>query len=227
MIAVLGIAGLSSCQPLPDVAHALPPPLIAPTPDYRLQAGDQFDLRFRENPELNDSVTVQPDGRFSILLAQNIQAAGRTVPDITRELTQVYSKELVKPQLSVILRATLPTRIYVGGEVNSPGEYLTIGPPLTLVQAIARAGGLKNSANPDQIILARRSGGKEPYLYSISFNNATTGVAPGEDIPMQPYDSLFIPRTPVANVYLAYQQYFQQFLPTSFSYGLSSTAGLP
>jgi polysaccharide export outer membrane protein len=192
---------------------------------YQLQVGDQFDVRFAGNPELNESITVQPDGRFSLLFARDIQGAGRTTAEIADELGTIYQKELVDPRVTVILRATIPNKVYVGGEVNLPGEYLSVGPPLTVVQAIARAGGLKNSANPDQLILARRNGNGAPKLYSISFNNATTGVAPEEDIPLQPYDSIFVPRTRVANAYLAYQQYFQQFIPSSFNYGITRTPG--
>jgi len=217
---------LACCQPLPDVPHALPP--AAPsTPEYRLQVGDQFDVRFFDNPELNESVSVQPDGRFSLALVQNMQAAGRTTEEVAAALTAAYRAELIRPKISVILRSALPARIYVGGEVNSPGEYLSVGPPLTLVQAIARAGGLKNSANPDQVILVRRNGKGPPDLYSLSFNGATTGADPKQDIALMPYDSLFVPRTVIANIYLAYQQYIQQFIPASVSYSYGTTVAAP
>lgn len=218
---------LACCQPLPDVPHSLPPAASTPTPEYRLQVGDQFDVRFFDNPELNESVTVQPDGRFSLALAQNMPAAGRTTDEVAAELAKAYSGELIRPKISVILRSALPTRIYVGGEVYQPGEYLSVGPPLTLVQAIARAGGLKNSANPDQVILVRRNGKGPPKLYSLSYNDATTGADPKQDIPLMPYDSLFVPRTVIANIYLAYQQYIQQFIPASFSYSYGMTVAAP
>jgi polysaccharide biosynthesis/export protein len=215
-------SSLSCCNPLPDVPHTLPPPVDSAQP-YRLQPGDQFDVKFFKNPDLNESVMVQPDGRFSLSLAQNLSAAGLTLDQVRAEIEQSYHSQLYDCSAAVILRTSLPARIYVGGEVNSPGEYLEIGPPLTLVQAIARAGGLKNSANADQIILARRGTDGVPVLYSLSFNNATTGVNPPDDVPLQPYDSVFVPRTPVANTYLAFQQYIQQFVPISFGYSLSAT----
>jgi polysaccharide export outer membrane protein len=225
MLALLDVALATGCQPLPDVPPSTPTP-PAPPPlaaEYLLQPGDQFDVRFFYNPELNESVTIQPDGRYSVLLAQDAPGAGLPLAAIRRFLNERYKKELKDPKITVVLKSSIPTRIYVGGEVTSPGEYASIGPPLTLVQAIARAGGLKNSANPDQVILLRRGPGGTPQLYSISFNDATTGVNPSADIPLEPYDALFIPRTPIANTYLAFQQYFQQFVPFSFGYALGTT----
>jgi polysaccharide export outer membrane protein len=145
-----------------------------------------------------------------------------TLADLTKELNDQYRAELEDPGVTVILRTALPSRFYVGGEVANPGEFLVLGPPLTLVQAIARAGGLKNSANPQQIVLARRSPDKVPELYSVSFSDATTGADPAADVVLRPYDVLFVPRTPVANLYLFFQQTIQQFVPSSFglSYGL-------
>ena len=224
MLSLLDVVLVAGCQPLPDVPPSTPPSPVPPplATAYQLQPGDQFEVRFFFNPELNESVTIQPDGRYSVLLAQDAPGAGRTLAEIRSFLNERYKKELKDPRITVTLKSTVPTRIYVGGEVTSPGEYASIGPPLTLVQAIARAGGMKNSANPDQIILLRRGPNGTPQLYNISYNDATTGANPTADIPLQPYDSLFVPRTPIANTYLAFQQYFQQFVPVSFGYSIGS-----
>jgi polysaccharide biosynthesis/export protein len=225
VLLLLDIVLVAGCQPLPDVPPSMPPSPVAPphASAYKLQPGDQFDVRFFYNPELNESVTIQPDGRYSVLLAPDAPGAGLTLAEIRTFLNKRYERELKNPRITVTLKANVPTRIYVGGEVNSPGEYASVGPPLTMVQAIARAGGTKNSANPDQIILMRRSPNGTPQLYNISYNDATTGANPTADIPLQPYDSLFVPRTPIANAYLAFQQYFQQFVPDSVSYGVGTT----
>jgi polysaccharide biosynthesis/export protein len=222
---MLSLLLTSACQPLPDVPASMPPTPVPPplATAYQLQPGDQFEVRFFFNPELNESVTIQPDGRYSVLLAQDAPGAGRNLSEIRSFLNNRYKRELKDPRITVTLKSTIPTRIYVGGEVTAPGEYASIGPPLTLVQAIARAGGMKNSANLDQIILLRRGPNGTPLLYNISFNDATTGANPTADIPLQPYDSLFVPRTPIANTYLAFQQYFQQFVPDSFGYAVGTT----
>jgi polysaccharide export outer membrane protein len=225
MLPLLDLALIAGCQPLPDVPPSTPPSPVAPplAAAYQLQPGDQFDVHFFFNPELNESVTIQPDGRYSVLMAQDAPGAGMTLAEIRTFLNERYQRELKDPRVTVTLKSSVPTRIYVGGEVNSPGEYASIGPPLSLTQAIARAAGTKNSANLDQIILLRRGPGGTPKLYNISFNDATTGANPSADILLQPYDSLFVPRTPIANTYLAFQQYFQQFVPDSFGYSIGAT----
>ena len=138
-VVLAGLAGCSAWQPLPQVDRKVPPQdaalLSAP---YRLQIGDQLDIRFRHNPELDDTATVQPDGRFQLRLAPDVVASGKTLIELTKELNEQYSAELEDPGVTVILRTALPLRFYVGGEVVTPGEFLVLGPPLTLVQAIAR-----------------------------------------------------------------------------------------
>jgi polysaccharide export outer membrane protein len=185
-----------------------------------LQPGDQLDIKFFYNPELNEQATVQPDGRFSVPLAHDVLAAGKTVDEVTAAINAAYRKELRDPAATVQLRSAVPTRVYVGGEVTTPGEYVNVGPNLTFVQAIARAGGLKNSANQEQIILVRRTPDGKQAAYGLDFIKASAGV---NDVQLAAYDTIFVPRSGVANVYLAYQQYFQQFLPSSFGYTLQQT----
>ncbi len=214
------LLSLAACAPLPVVPETAPPPLAETPPRYALQPGDQLEVKFLYNPELNEQVTVQPDGRFTLPMAPDTVAAGRTLEEVTQSLNSAYARELRDPRVVVQLKNALPTRIYVGGEVVSPGEYINVGPPLTFAQAIARAGGLKNSANQEEIIIVRRGPGGKATPYGVNFVNAAGGVA-GADVVLAPYDHVFVPRTGVANVYLAYQQYFQQFLPSSIGIAIS------
>jgi len=219
-LAVGLLLGLAACAPLPVVPETAPPPLAAAPPRYALQPGDQLEVKFLYNPELNEQVTIQPDGRFTLPMAPDTIAAGRTLDEVTQNLNSAYSRELRDPRIVVQLKNALPTRIYVGGEVVSPGEYINVGPPLTFAQAIARAGGLKNSANQERIIIVRREPGGRATPYGVNFVDAAGGVE-GADVVLAPYDHVFVPRTGVANVYLAYQQYFQQFLPSSLGIAIS------
>ena len=124
-------------QPAPDTGP------VSALPPYRLQVGDVLGVRLMLNPELNEEVTVRPDGHISTTVAKDEPASGRTVPEVTADLTRDYSTELRNPRLTVLVKSFAPTRTYVGGEVTNPGEFITVGPNLTLSQAIARAGGLK------------------------------------------------------------------------------------
>lgn len=219
---VLLVGSLAACAGLPQVPETPPPTMAAapgPAPRYTLQPGDQLEIRFRYNPELDEQITIQPDGRFSVPLARDVLAAGRTLAEVTEDLNRAYEKELRDPAVTVQLRNALPTRVYVGGEVNTPGEYINVGPPLTVMQAIARAGGLKNSANHERIILVRRGADGKGTPYGVDYVKAATGDEQA-DVQLAPYDTIFVPRSGVANVYLAYQQYIQQFLPASLGFSV-------
>lgn len=185
---------------------------------YKMQIGDVLDIKLPLNPELNEQVVVRPDGMISTSMAQDVMAYDRTPAELQEELTQRYGEpdKLQDPELSVIVRSFAPTRVYVLGEVNEPGEFVSVGPPLTVLQAIARAGGLKNSAQTKFAVILRRGAGDDPTAYSANYVAALTGEDAASDVRLAPYDVLYVPRTPIGDLYLNYQQYVQQFVPPAF-----------
>lgn len=189
----------------------------APKPDpYLLQVGDTMDIKLRLNPELNENIIIPPDGLISTTMAKDVMAYGHTAKELREELARQYEAELTSPDVSVILRSFAPNRIYVTGEVTLPGEFVTAGPSLTLLQAIARAGGLKNSAGTDNIIIIRHKNGEPPSAYKVDYDAAKSGLDPASDVRLAAYDVVFVPRSDIADVYLYFQQFVQQFLPPSF-----------
>lgn len=186
---------------------------------YRMQIGDVIDVKLMLNPELNDQITVRPDGMISTTVAQDVPAYGRTPGELRDDLVNQYKQFLTDPHITVMLRSFAPNRVYVAGEVNNPGEFITVGPNLTLLQAIARAGGVKNSAQTDKIIILRRGASEAPKAYAANYTAAASGTSPGSDVRLASYDVVYVPRSDVGDVYLHYQQYLQQFLPPSFGLG--------
>ncbi len=215
---------VAACVSTPPISHLKPAPEgITPDmtyadtlPAYRFQVGDVIGIKFLLNPEMNEEVTVAPDGTISTQVADDIMAYGRTAKQLRRSLTRAYKDVLDHPRLSVILRSFAPNRIYVTGEVNSPGEFITVGPNLTLLQAISRAGGLKNSARVDDIVILRRGAGDKPVAYSANYKASVSGKDPAGDVRLAPYDIVYVPRSGVGDIYLYFQQYLQQFVPVSF-----------
>jgi polysaccharide export outer membrane protein len=207
--------------PAPSVARASH---LAP---YLIQVGDVLDLRLILNPELNEEVTVRPDGHISTTVVNDEVAYGRTVPDLTSALNADYSHELKNPRLSVIVKSFAPTRIYVGGEVANPGEFVTVGPNLTLSQALARAGGVKMmTGDEDRIFIIRRGDGDEPQFFSVRYQDVMWGKDSTADVRLAPYDVVYVPRAGVAEVYKFFNQYLLQFVPVSwgFSYVVNNPA---
>ena len=212
---------LAACVP---TARNLPmAPLAAAPQPYLVQVGDVLGVRLYTAPELNEDVTVRPDGRVGTTLAQSVQAAGRTPDEIAAELQQAYASELKDPQLTVEVRSASPARVYVAGDVASPGEFTTQGPTLTLLQAVARAGGLRTTGDDSHVFIVRHAAGDRPLVMAVDYRAAMTGTNPAADVALAPFDVVYVPRTGIAQIYVWFNQHFQQFVPVNwgFSYNLN------
>ncbi|MBE9504564.1 MAG: polysaccharide biosynthesis/export family protein, partial [Proteobacteria bacterium] len=117
--------------------------------EYEIHAGDELAIKFFYNPELNETVSVRPDGRISLQFANEVMAAGLTPAELTDILTEKYSTEFVDPKLSVFVRTFGGQMAYVDGEVGASKQlnlHKAGNNDITVTQAIALAGGLKNTA---------------------------------------------------------------------------------
>ncbi len=100
-------------------------PSQSPAKEYRIQVGDLLDIKFFYNPELNEQVTVRPDGRISLMLATEVMAAGVTPGELTEQLRKKYATVIKTPEIAVIVRSFNAQRVYVDGEVGRPGVVTT------------------------------------------------------------------------------------------------------
>jgi polysaccharide biosynthesis/export protein len=226
------IAALAACTSTANMLPAPPEPdpqtgFVSQLAPYHLQVGDVLDVRLLLNPELNEEVSVRPDGHISTTVVQDEVAYNRTVPELAAALRKDYAKDLHNPRLSVVVKSFAPTRIYVGGEVTNPGEMINVGPTLTLSQAIARAGAHKVRGDADAIFIIRRGQGDVPQFFSVRYNDVIKGRDAAADVRLAPYDVVYVPKTGVAEVFDWFNQYFLQFVPVSwgFSYVVGNGGG--
>ncbi|MGD9851824.1 MAG: polysaccharide biosynthesis/export family protein [Nitrospirales bacterium] len=202
-------------RPTPVGAPGTEVGLIGPTlsEEYVIQPGDRLDIKFFYNPEMSDFMTVRPDGRISLQLVGEIVAAGRTPLGLKDELTKKYEEELKSPEITVIVRS-FGSRIYIDGEVKRPGEQELVG-PLTVMQAISRAEGLTEKAWQEALVI-RRIQGREPLVIAVDLNDVLTGKDFTQDIGLVPFDVVYVPRSPVADVNLWVDQYIRKNIPINF-----------
>lgn len=215
--AALALAACTSTSQMPTAPEFPSPVATAPLTPYVLQVGDILDLRLMLNPELNEEVTIRPDGHISTTVVPDMTAAGRTVDDLAAALRQAYGRDLRNPRVSVLVKSFAPTRIYVAGEVAAPGEFLTVGPNLSLSQALARAGGVRISGDEQSVFIIRRTATGAEY-YSTRYNDVMHGRDSHADVVLAPYDVVYVPRTGIAEVYRWYNQYFENFVHPSFGF---------
>ena len=205
---------LAACT---DVAENLRPGTSAPPMQvsYLVQPGDTLDVKFAKNPELNEQPTVQPDGRISMLYAPNLLVGGRSTEEARSMLDEAYAKELKEPGVSVNIKGPVFWHVYIGGQVFKPSDYTNTGPLPSLAGAIAYAGGILDTGNGEKLVLTRLQPDHTRKAYVLNYWSAVQGKNPAGDIQLASYDAIYVPKTGIANIYTAYNQYFKQFLPNN------------
>ena len=193
--------------------------------EYRIQTGDQLDIKFFYNPELNELVTVRPDGRISLQLVHELLVAGLTPSELTDSLTKKYDPELKKPEITVIVRSFGAHKIYVDGEVNKSGMFPLTG-LMTVMQAISQAGGVKDTARTREVVIIRHGADNRRLALQVNMRKVLDGTDMSQDIALKPFDIVYVPRSSIANVDLWVDQYVRKILPVSISSGFGYYWGL-
>jgi len=138
---------------------------LTPVDDYTLKVGDTINVRVYEQADLSASGKIRSDGRVSLPFAGEVVAAGKKPLQLAAEIEARLKVFIVSPRVSVSLDAAAPILVTMLGEVGSKGN-LTLEPPVTLLQALAQAGGLSDFADDTGIFVVRRS----PQFRRIRFN---------------------------------------------------------
>jgi polysaccharide biosynthesis/export protein len=183
-----------------------------PAAEYQIQTADELDIQFLYNPELNQKLPVRPDGRISLPLVKELMVLGMSPRELGDLLTDKYRPELKKPEVTVIVRSFMAQRIFIDGEVNRAGLQQLTG-PLTVLQAIAMAGGIKDTARPTEVVVIRQNP-SGPFLTSVvDITKALDGTDKSQDIALMPYDVVFVPKSHIANVDIWVDQYIRKVVP--------------
>jgi protein involved in polysaccharide export with SLBB domain len=184
-------------------------------PAYRFYPGDEIEVTVPSAPELTKTLTVQPDGRVTMPLIPPVMAADRTTMQLEAALSQAYAAHLLRPEVYVTAKAA-PLKVFVGGEVGTPGVYDLVGDADAL-RAIIQAGGFSPTANRSEVIIIRRGAGGRGMMRTADL---LAGLRrPSADlIPLRRFDIVYVPRSGVANAGLFVQQYFRDLSPIQFGF---------
>jgi protein involved in polysaccharide export with SLBB domain len=177
-----------------------------------------MEIKFFYNPELNESVTVRPDGRISLQLAHDIPAAGLTPVELTHTLKKSYARELNQPEITVIMRSFVGQRIYVDGEVNEP-SLIPLSVAMTVLQSISAAGGLKESAKANNIHIIRQGPKGKPQVFTVDLTRVFDGTDLGQNTFLRPLDIVFVPRKTISKVNVWVDQYLRRNIPIGIGFG--------
>src|SRR5579859_7325119 len=150
------------------------------TPEYLLGPGDKLRIEVYKDPQMSQSVQIRPDGKVTLPLVGDLEASGRTPVELRDTVTRALREYMNNPVVTVIVVEATTATAYVVGGVTHPGAVPVLG-HLTVLQALAMAGGLTDFADRKNIrVLRKGSGG----MQSIPFNykDAMKGSAPSVDL---------------------------------------------
>jgi polysaccharide export outer membrane protein len=184
-------------------------------PPYRLYPGDEVDLNVASAPELNKALVVQPDGRLNLALAGPVMVADRTIDDSERLITNAYSSQLLRPEVTLTVRAA-PLKVFVGGEVDKPGVYDMPG-DINALQAIIMAGSFKPSAKRSEVVIIRRGPDGRAMLRTVDLRSGVGNPAV-DLVPLRRFDVVYVPRSKVSEAGLFVQQYFRDLTPVQLGF---------
>jgi polysaccharide export outer membrane protein len=157
--------------------------------EYRLGPGDKLRIEVYKDTQLSQSVQVRPDGKITLPLVGDLVAVDRTPIELRDTIAKQLKEYMTNPSVTVIVVEALAATAYVMGEVNHPGAVTLQGGPLTVIQALALAGGVKDFADTKNIRILRRS---STTMQTIPFNykDAIRGAAP---VYLRPGDTVVVP----------------------------------
>ena len=184
--------------------------------NYQLHRGDALEIKFFHTPELNENVTVRPDGKISLQLIGEIVVVGMSAQDLTEKLRELYATTLVAPEISVLVRSFAGQKAFVGGEVSTPGLVSFDGPP-TLLQALIQVGWIKRSAQLQNVVIVRNSGSSRPDVLFVDVQQWLEEPEQTPPVLLQPFDVVYVPKTRVAKVNDFIQQYIDDPILTPLS----------
>ena len=158
---------------------------------YVIGPGDVLAVDVWREAELSKEVTVRLDGKISLPLINDVQAAELTCEELQSRIGEKYQDFIDVPSVSVTLLQSNSRKVYILGKVNNPGEY-PLHKDLTFLQAISLAGGLGPWADPSDIRIVRKIEGVE-RTFRIDYDAIVTGKDLTQNVHLRPDDTIFVP----------------------------------
>ena len=157
------------------------------SPDYEVGATDVIQVEVRNQPDLTRAVVVRPDGKVTLRLLGDVYVSGMSPEEIDEKLTRLYNEYIVGADVTVSMVGLNSQQIYVMGQVPREGPQAYTG-EMTILQAIARAGGTNFRAEPKAIQVARN--GK---VWKVNMDDIIIKAKQGQNMYLQPDDIVFVP----------------------------------
>lgn len=166
-------------------------PSVTPDAEYKIGPQDILRIDVWKEPEISRSEPVRPDGKISLPLLNDVQAAGLTAMQLSVVITEGLKKFITNPLVTVSVTEINSRRVYVTGEVTRPGAFPLL-PAMTVLQALSTSGGFTPFARVKSIYVLRTENGKQ-VKHPFNYKQAVNGKRPEENILLEPGDVIVVP----------------------------------
>jgi polysaccharide export outer membrane protein len=160
-------------------------------PNYAIGPDDEVSVNVWKEPDISRTISVRPDGKISLPLLNDIQAAGLTPMQLSSEISERLKKFIESPQVTIIITKSNSQRVFILGEVSRAGAYSLL-PNMTMLQALSSAGGFTQFANLKKIYVLRTENGKQIRLL-FNYKEVVSGRRPEQNIFLKPGDTIVVP----------------------------------
>ena len=175
-----------------DAAAAAAVKLSVPAREYVIGPDDVLAVNVWKEPEISRTLPVRPDGNISLPLVGDLMASGRTPAELQSEIRQQLVAYLSNPEVAVRVQEAKSHKFNIVGEVEKPGSYVISG-PMTILDAIAIAGGLRDFARQSKIYVLRFNADGSRSRIPLNYKQVVRGNALQADVQLQPRDTIVVP----------------------------------
>ena len=172
-------------------APPVPTPGIATPADYVIGPDDALDVIVWRDKDMSASVQVRPDGKISLPLVNDIQAAGLTPDQLRETVKAAVARFVTDPSVTIVVRQINSRKVYVTGSVNKPGPF-PLSDTMTVLQMLALAGGLSEYANGKEILVMRTERG-QTQSFKFNYKDVSKGKNLQQNIVLRPGDTIVVP----------------------------------
>jgi polysaccharide export outer membrane protein len=159
--------------------------------DYRLVAGDKLRIEVYKDAQLSQSLQIRPDGKVTLPLVGDVAAAGRTSMELREAISESLKEYITNPVVTVIVTETTPQLVYIQGEVNKPGALTLVNGRMSILQALAMAGGFTDFANKKDIRVIRKAATGMQTL-KFNYKDAIDDESRREPLQLLPGDTVIV-----------------------------------
>jgi polysaccharide export outer membrane protein len=155
---------------------------------------------------------VRPDGRVQVFPVGEVIAAGRTPAELQKAMIELLSADFREPRVTIEVAEPAGNEVHVLGQVKKPGSYSAV-PFVTVAEAVSKAGGFEDDANKNDVLIFHRDGASAVRVSRVALGRALKTGNLSDDVLLDRFDIVFVPRSPIGNLDVFVRQYFTEIQP--------------